>query len=328
MDNTATNYNPDATVDDGSCTYAPVLGCMDNTATNYNPDATVDDGTCKYDPVNIPGCMDKDALNYNPNANVDDNSCQYLPVFGCTDVNAVNHNPQATIDDGSCKYSPIEVPGCMDPNAVNYDNQATIDDGSCEYIVEYLNIVSTPGVIATVGQQYSYQVLIEPSATNGNVNYELLNFPQGMTINSNGLVQYIPTQKGFFQVKIKVSRNGLEAFQTYMLQARDLSEKGSLRISSVYINPEQAHAGDYAAIYVDMKNNGHKDLEDVQITAVIYDLGMQVQSDKIDLDQGDHVGEVLYVHVPYYTQPGEYLVTVSVKNNEFVEESYRFFSVN
>ncbi|HEY0220822.1 MAG TPA: hypothetical protein VGC58_01215 [Candidatus Paceibacterota bacterium] len=43
----ATNYNPSATVDDGSCTY-PVYGCTNPAATNYNPSATVDDGSCNF----------------------------------------------------------------------------------------------------------------------------------------------------------------------------------------------------------------------------------------------------------------------------------------
>jgi hypothetical protein len=46
-DPTANNYNMDATVDDGSCTY-DVLGCTDVTANNYNPAATVNDGSCTY----------------------------------------------------------------------------------------------------------------------------------------------------------------------------------------------------------------------------------------------------------------------------------------
>ena len=41
----ALNFNPDATVDDGSC-IAKVYGCTDPTATNYNPEANIDNGMC------------------------------------------------------------------------------------------------------------------------------------------------------------------------------------------------------------------------------------------------------------------------------------------
>lgn len=45
-DSLATNYNPAATWDDGSCTYPPVMGCTNPAAFNFDPLATVDDGSC------------------------------------------------------------------------------------------------------------------------------------------------------------------------------------------------------------------------------------------------------------------------------------------
>tara|TARA_B110000858_G_scaffold48771_1_gene56216 strand:- start:407 stop:2086 length:1680 start_codon:yes stop_codon:yes gene_type:complete len=47
-DPTSQNYNPLATINDGSCVYESVLGCMDPTAENYNPLAKIDDGSCTY----------------------------------------------------------------------------------------------------------------------------------------------------------------------------------------------------------------------------------------------------------------------------------------
>jgi len=45
-------------------------GCTDNIAVNFNPDASIDDGSCI-----IRGCTDPTADNYNPNANENDGSC-------------------------------------------------------------------------------------------------------------------------------------------------------------------------------------------------------------------------------------------------------------
>ncbi|MBI4980862.1 hypothetical protein HZC30_04880 [Candidatus Woesearchaeota archaeon] len=138
-DEKAANYNPDATVDDGSCTYPPadVLGCTNSNATNYNPKANVDDGSCVYPPGEIPGCMDSEATNYNSLATVDDGSCTFPPpadVLGCTDAKATNYNPSATKDDGSCTFAPpVVVFGCTDKNALNYYIQATTDNGGCKY---------------------------------------------------------------------------------------------------------------------------------------------------------------------------------------------------
>ena len=40
------NYDPLATIDDGSCGYK---GCTDPAAVNYDPNATSDDGSCEYE---------------------------------------------------------------------------------------------------------------------------------------------------------------------------------------------------------------------------------------------------------------------------------------
>jgi hypothetical protein len=87
--------------DDGVCDEEEVPGCTNPSATNYNPLATDDDGTCI-----IPGCTDSDAQNYNSNATEDDNSCEFLIIGtqGCTYADAENYNDQATLDDGSCEF--------------------------------------------------------------------------------------------------------------------------------------------------------------------------------------------------------------------------------
>ncbi len=51
-----------------------IYGCTDPEALNYNPEATIDDGSCIYD---IYGCTDPEAINYNPEATIDDGSCIY-----------------------------------------------------------------------------------------------------------------------------------------------------------------------------------------------------------------------------------------------------------
>jgi hypothetical protein len=48
MDTIATNYNPDALIEDGSCEYLLVQGCIDSTACNFDPLAEQDNGTCEY----------------------------------------------------------------------------------------------------------------------------------------------------------------------------------------------------------------------------------------------------------------------------------------
>ena len=47
-DGAACNFNPDATLDDGTCEFETCAGCTDDLACNYNPSSTIDDGTCVF----------------------------------------------------------------------------------------------------------------------------------------------------------------------------------------------------------------------------------------------------------------------------------------
>ena len=77
-----------------------VYGCTNPKASNFNPKATIDDGSCVY---NVSGCTDPKATNYNPQATIDDGSCVF-EVYGCMDPKAKNYNPRATKSDNSCEY--------------------------------------------------------------------------------------------------------------------------------------------------------------------------------------------------------------------------------
>lgn len=95
-----------------------IEGCTDPTAFNYDPTATIDDGSCSYDceceDTYDPVCgYDLNSGNYTTYNNpceaecaqawvLYEGTCEEQPVYGCTDENALNFDPEATIDDGSC----------------------------------------------------------------------------------------------------------------------------------------------------------------------------------------------------------------------------------
>jgi len=153
-------FNPEATIDDGSCETLIVEGCTDSNFLEYNENATEDDGTC-LTPILV-GCMDVEANNFNEDANVACDDCCETTIFGCTDPTAFNFNPLANEDDGSCTDEAI---GCTDPDfveynpdantdtdpsscitpaiygctveaAVNFDLEANVNDGSCIMVLE------------------------------------------------------------------------------------------------------------------------------------------------------------------------------------------------
>ncbi len=87
------------------CTYGvvDVDGCTNSLATNYNPNATNNDGSCVFPPNILNGCTDPTARNYIPTAQNDDGTCEYH-VYGCTDGRALNFDSTATASDSSCEY--------------------------------------------------------------------------------------------------------------------------------------------------------------------------------------------------------------------------------
>ena len=126
-----TNYNPEATYDDGSCLYE-VYGCTDPLAFNYNidwvnlnlPDSytVIDDGSC-IDVVE--GCMDETMYNYNPNANTECLDCCVPWIYGCQDETAYNYNPYA--NSGDAGINPTYA-------SRNYDFDSSLPSGTSSNI--------------------------------------------------------------------------------------------------------------------------------------------------------------------------------------------------
>ena len=125
MNPAACNYNPLATIDDGSCLFPGSL-CNDNNPNTIN-DSINPDCNCIGEVI-VPGCTDPLSCNYNPLANQNDGSCVY-PDAPCDDnnPNTMNDTYNSTCD---CIGMQI-VPGCMDPTACNYNPLANVDDSSC-----------------------------------------------------------------------------------------------------------------------------------------------------------------------------------------------------
>ena len=191
---TGTSFTSDMAIDYLRLQEAPVSGCTDPNATNYDPLANLDDGSCTY----LSGCTNTLADNYDPLAYIDDGSCTYT---GCTNLtlymqdsfgdgwngnilnitgsngydygdftittgsadtallclpddcftvtcgggswqgevswSLVDDAGGAVVSTGGAPYSgsfclPI-IYGCTDPSACFYDPLANYDDGSCTY---------------------------------------------------------------------------------------------------------------------------------------------------------------------------------------------------
>lgn len=73
-----------------------VEGCIYPTATNYNPDAEIDNASCVFE-----GCTDATAVNFSPVFSVDDGSCIYPQIF-CGEGTVWDTVLQECVDNGFC----------------------------------------------------------------------------------------------------------------------------------------------------------------------------------------------------------------------------------
>ncbi|OUV57707.1 MAG: hypothetical protein CBC73_00195, partial [Flavobacteriales bacterium TMED113] len=127
------------------CSTCVVSGCTDSEACNYNPIATLDDGTCGI----IDDCGDCQI----PYCYVVGGNVNYTSQSDCPGGELGNEN--VTLVDGiwvgndssdqywlGSSWNPYwnqncsSSPGCMDQNACNYWYAATEDDGSCVFANE------------------------------------------------------------------------------------------------------------------------------------------------------------------------------------------------
>ena len=118
------SYTRTFLAEESGCVEVPlVLGCTNSLASNFNPAATNDDGTCI-----IVGCIDPQACDYNPQAN-SDGGCTDL-CGGCTNPEAYNYDSNANVDDGSCTVLICDYQGPLEATFTksNYQDYNSVYD--------------------------------------------------------------------------------------------------------------------------------------------------------------------------------------------------------
>ena len=193
-----------------------VWGCTDPTALNYNPSATINDGSCIYDGTDSSDCGDDNfvaGIYFPGDPFVDEVGWAILDTLGnvmiagdggSTTNGTIGGVTQGCLPDGcytvevydsfgdgwgggllvltagdialtftleegefasfplelgaGCGGSPLTIWGCTDPGASNYDPDANADDGSCDYAFCPLIEVTFLTYILTDGEEVSWTV--------------------------------------------------------------------------------------------------------------------------------------------------------------------------
>ena len=176
--------------DDGSCEMG-VLGCTDIEATNHDPLATVDDGSCTYGPAEVYGCMNKTATNYNPLANIDDGTCVWPPPpppepppgigFMAVELVFDNDSGGGSVDIVASAWI-IDINGNGNSN-INYP-QYVGSSGSGNYTYSWvIDSVTSSGINSNIIQSNStWSVVVEDVVNGYVVSFSGVGVPSGLSI--------------------------------------------------------------------------------------------------------------------------------------------------
>lgn len=134
-----------------------ILGCTEPLATNYNPSATLEDGSCEYI---ISGCTDKDAPNYNPNATLDDGSCEGDATIKGIVYEDLNGNGNYDQNEPGIPNAQV---GLYIPDQ-SIPTQTTSTDSSGYY--SFFNVFEGDRYVALINES-TYSGISEPGILNG-----------------------------------------------------------------------------------------------------------------------------------------------------------------
>ena len=137
-----------------------VYGCTDNEATNYNPNATIDDGSCEYPPEDVYGCTDSDATNYNPSATIDDGSCEY-PAPANVVANSISYG-----ETGGYIYLTGFLTNNGEVTAYNVSMSSSLNYGCNNGFVNCMNGYCYFGTLYTTSIEPNQSVYFETESCN------------------------------------------------------------------------------------------------------------------------------------------------------------------
>ncbi len=109
----------------------------------------------------------------------------------------------------------------LHPNDTGYSKMANVwFNALTDFFFLAPQIISEPVTTGIANQLYIYDV---DATGNPDPNYILTTFPEGMTIEPNGLIEWIPPEEGYYDIMVKAS-NGhiLDANQSFTIAVSDL----------------------------------------------------------------------------------------------------------
>ena len=86
------------------------------------------------------------------------------------------------------------------------------------------------------------------------------------------------------------------------------------------------YGDDMLFFHVNVVNDGAKDLDDLRVRVLIYDLGLILQTSNFDLQDGDTDGKFLLLNKDDI-EPGTYLARITVSNDDIREVKHGYVTI-
>lgn len=127
-----------------------------------------------------------------------------------------------------------------------------------------LSITSSPVLVGEVNSGYEYQVTVD-NPQNYSLTYSVQG-PSQMTINSQGLVTWIPTQTGSFDVNVTVSNSTFNVSQAFTVQVTAVPSQ--LNAQTLELGSNSQRRGDVVTTNYEISNTGSFDITNLEVEFV------------------------------------------------------------
>ncbi len=229
------------------------------------------------------------------------------------------------VDGDGVENDTDNCPLVINPAQLDSDNDGMGDLCDANPINNAPRILSNPVTIARVGEEYDYKVQVLDADGDAQLRYHLVEGPEGMSFSPRGRLTWTPERQGSAFVTLAVNDGMHTVLQKYRINTRDAYQ--NVKITSAKVGADFAHAGDYLPVHVRMTNNGDKELRDMKVSVLIYDLSLRRESQEFDLAAGESEQANVYMQIPYYAEPGQYLVKVTTGNSHYHDSTYRQLTI-
>lgn len=123
------------------------------------------------------------------------------------------------------------------------------------------------------------------------------------------------TEEGEFTITVTVSDGSTTASDSVIIGSDESITSdvhAIIYIGGIAFDKESYRPGDNVKVFLNFENQGQEDLNDVRSTAIIADLGIRSNAEKVEADENDEQVETLFLELPKSAKKGRYMVELVI----------------